>query len=282
MSEFNEIITSRQNKYISELCSLADRKARDKTRLFRFDGIKLASEALMHNVNIEYIVLDCEKADRVIAKVKQITGQDISLLPSSDIRVIYTSSELFSRISEEKSPEGIICVAKYIDNLHFKIYNKEDIKIKNNESVLILESVRDPSNVGAVIRSAAAMGADCIVMSEDCADIYNSKTVRSSMGTLFRMKIIRTDDLCNAIEVLKSAGRRVYAAALDRDALKLGSFKISANDCAVIGNEGHGLSQNVIRSCDRSVYIPMVDGVESLNATSAASIILWEFFGRRK
>ena len=150
---------------------------------------------------------------------------------------------------------------------------------------MLLESVRDPLNVGAIIRSAAALGVEHLILSDDCADIYHPRTLRAAMGPLFSMPITRVKDLPGSITALRAEGRRVYAAALDDTALSLGSpewtaeqgrNKDGAAPCAVIGNEGHGLSEAVIAACDRSVYIPMEAGTESLNAGVAAALLMWE------
>lgn len=141
---------------------------------------------------------------------------------------------------------------------------------------MLCESLRDPGNVGTVIRTAYAFGIDLLILSGDCADLYNAKTLRGSMGTLFSQRILRTDDLADTITLLQSKGRRVYAAALDENALQLGSFAFDKRDCAVIGNEGHGLSPRVLQVCSEKVYIPMAGDAESLNASVAASVLMWE------
>ena len=146
---------------------------------------------------------------------------------------------------------------------------------------MLLESVRDPSNLGAIIRSAAALGLDRLILSADCADIYSAKTVRASMGTLFSQRIDRTDALPAYIACLRQSGRRVFAAALDESAQQLGSFDVLPGDCAVIGNEGHGLSQDTIKACGQTVYIPMTDRAESLNAAVASALLMWEFGKQR-
>ena len=274
-----EIITSRQNRQVVRLVKLTDRKYRDAEQAFRFDGIKLLCEALANGVRIETVFLRASSADRLAERAETLGGYRAALeaLP----RVILEDT-LFDRVSEEKSPDGVICVAKYIDKIR-KIITINNIGEKSGqdfpgatERLCLLESVRDPSNIGAVIRSAAALGADRMVLSADCADLYNPKTVRASMGTLFRMRIDRTDDLPGYIRLLCKTGRRVFAAALDAEAVKLGSFTPEPGDCAVIGNEGHGLSPQVLNACSQTVYIPMREGVESLNAAVAASLFLWE------
>ena len=142
--------------------------------------------------------------------------------------------------------------------------------------ILLCESLRDPGNVGTVVRTAFAFGIDWLIFSRDCADLYNPKTLRGAMGTMFSQKILRTDDLPAAVSLLQSKGRRVYAAALDRHARQLGSFAFAPGDCVVIGNEGHGLSREMLEVCCEKVYIPMAGNAESLNASVAASVLMWE------
>lgn len=283
MEFFEEIITSGQNKYVSEARMLDEKKRRDSSRLFRFDGVKLLCEAILSGVELEYLLISDEKYESVFEKTKQTYNICREDMPC---RVIPVKQSVFEKISSEKAPEGVICVAKYIDKFHkfVKINNEGnfsyEMSVSQDERVLLLESVRDPQNIGAIIRSAAAMGADRIIMSADCADIYNSKTVRAAMGTLFRMKIDRVDSIPEAIRCLQADGRKVFAAALDDKAQRLGQATISPLDCILIGNEGHGLTSEAIQACDSTLYIPMKSGVESLNAAVAASVLLWEFFGR--
>jgi TrmH family RNA methyltransferase len=187
----------------------------------------------------------------------------------------------FEQLSDEKSPEGVICVAEYLENKHREV-SSEGLSADSDSKILLLESLRDPQNVGAVIRVAAAFGVDKIIMSRDCADIYSPKTLRAAMGTVFDVRIDRVDDLPLAVEKLRGYGRRVFAAALDRDSVKLGELEMKSGDCVVIGNEGHGLTNETVSACNGTVFIPMSDGVESLNAATAAAVLVWEFFGLGK
>lgn len=277
MTEGFEVIRSSQNKYISLARALGDKKGREKNKLFRFDGVKLACEAIKRGVKLSFIILDENTAEQVVERAEELYGIDIL---EGDFRIIVAESALFSRVSEEMAPEGIISVAEYISYLH-ESHATDELDIPREEKVVLLESVRDPQNVGAIIRAAAAFGADRIVMSRDCADIYNSKALRASMGSVFGMRVDRVDNIQKAILSLRSGGRRVFAAALDRESARLGELEISAGDCILIGNEGHGLSREAIEACDKTVFIPMTDGVESLNAATAAAVLMWEFFGSR-
>ncbi len=271
-----EIISSRQNQNVVLLCKLSDRKEREKTGLFRFDGVKLLGEALRNGVDLHALFFRASSCDALLSKLSEAQQAELSRLASPSFLL---SDALFDKISEEKSPEGVICVAKYIDKFQKKItiYNSDDFLKLKNEKIVLLESVRDPSNIGAIIRSAAAFGIDRLLISADCADIYHPKAVRASMGTLFSQAIDRTEDLPAAIRALRETGRRVYAAALDESALTLGTVPLQKGDCVVIGNEGHGLTESTAAACDGSIIIPMSNRAESLNAAVAASILMWEF-----
>jgi TrmH family RNA methyltransferase len=274
----SEIITSPQNKYVSLARGLANKKNREKEKKFRFDGVKLLCEAIKKGARISFVLAHESEWSSVVEKAESLYGikeKDI------DCPVVFVEKTLFERLSEEMAPEGIICVAEYEKDLHRIVGEEELLKYDLEDSILILESVRDPQNVGAIVRVAAAFGVDRILMSRDCADIYNSKTLRASMGTLFGTRIDRFADIPFAVRILRENGRRVFAAALERDSIKLGEFEIARGDCVIIGNEGHGLSEDTIKECDKTVFIPMAEGVESLNAATAAAVLVWEFFGSK-
>ncbi len=276
MDQNREIIRSRQNRSVVEICKLTDRRAREEQRKFRFDGIKLFIEALRGGVEICTVVLRESNEREIRCAVENACGEKAWTRPE---RFLILSDELFDRISEEKSPEGVICIAKYIDKIqkNITIYNSAEFFNMKNERIVLLESVRDPSNIGAIIRSAAAMGVDRLICSSDCADIYHPRAVRASMGTLFCQPIDRVTDLPAVIGALRGTGRRVFAAALNDEAQLLGSVEQKSGDCVVIGNEGHGLTTETIEACDGCVMIPMSNRAESFNAAVAASILMWEF-----
>ena len=270
----SEIITSRQNPGVKRASALLDKKTREFERLFRFDGAKLFSEAVAEELEIERVYISDNSAELIFSRV----GAELERL--GDGKVFFVADHVFEKMTEEKSPEGIITIAKYIDKSHksIKINNEEYIP-SANECVMLLESIRDPGNLGTMIRSAAALGIDRLVISSDCADIYNPKTIRAAMGGLFKLKIDKLSPSLNMaayIETLRKSGRRVFAAALDEGAVSLSELALAYGDCVVIGNEGHGLDKSTVEACDGSVIIPMNEGCESLNAAAAAVIFMWE------
>ena len=279
-----EIIASRQNRRIVELMKLDDRRAREKTRTFRFDGVKLLCEAIRRGVELEAVFLREGTALKVAERVQELYGYTLS---DAGCPIFGVEDSLFEKISQENAPDGVITVAKYIDKSHNSIiiYMEDENDLQKGAPLLLLESVRDPLNVGAIIRSAAALGVGRLIMSADCADVYHPRTLRAAMGPLFSMPITRVEDLPGTVTALRAGGRSIYAAALDDTAVCLGSADFDRERRghpvgAVIGNEGHGLSEAVIAACNRSVYIPMEADTESLNAGVAAALIMWEL-GRR-
>ncbi|MBQ8849249.1 MAG: RNA methyltransferase [Clostridia bacterium] len=269
-----EVITSRQNPKVKALLALSDKKGREKQGLFRFDGIKLFDDALGQCETV-CIILRHPLSEAVQRRVDSA----LSSGAVTEKELIYVSEGVFEKLTEESSPEGIITVARFLTELHRRSESAEvTARELSGKRILLAESLRDTGNVGTVMRSCAALGIDTLVMSSDCADLYNPKTVRSSMGALFRLPTlsVKKEDMPELVGALRAEGRRVYAAALRDDACRIGEFTLRDGDCFIIGNEGHGLSEELIEACDSAAIIPMREGNESLNAAAAATICIWE------
>ena len=276
MRKPQEIVTSRQNALVKLTASLADRKFREREGLFRFDGKKLLLEALDAALPLFAVLLRESDADTILSAAGERE------VPNG-CRAVILPDDLFDRISEEKAPEGVIGVAKRLDDRHKTAMAADAAAFAQALSggrALMLESVRDPGNLGTVIRSAAAFGVDLVVLSADCADLYHPRTIRAAMGTLFHTRVIVTRDFTAAVRHRTACGT-VYAAALDDSAVRLGEVNFGPNDTVIVGNEGHGLSAEVLETATKKIYIPMAEGVESLNAGVAASVLLWELYRGR-
>ncbi len=267
------VITSRNNPIVKMIASLSEKKSRNAERMFIAEGEKLTVEAIKSSLPVKYVIIKESKIDSILPNVK--AAFDKSLCQNAEI--IFFADTAFEKISTEKAPEGVITVIKYLD--FFKdsdIIYKEEFFIEEDERALILCSVRDPSNLGSVIRSAAAFGVKHVVLSSDCADIYNPKTVRSAMGSLFKIKVTRVQNLESFITASREVGRRVFAAELRDGALSIKDAGLSSTDIVMIGNEGHGIPENISAICTGSLYIPICANIESLNASVAAAIFMWE------
>lgn len=238
------MITSKQNSFIKEIRSLSDKKFRDKLNLYTVEGTKIVKEALGLKL----------PTCAVVGTEKGLTGLFVD-----GIRVEYVSEEVFSSISTEKSPQGVIAV----------IEKPENQVITPQCNCLLLDGVADPANVGAIIRTAAASGYNTVYLTEDCADQFSPKAVRSSMSGVFRVKTVRA----KVEELLSVINLPIYVA--DMCGENVFTHTPKGNFCLVIGNEGRGVSSALKNRADFTVSIPMENDVESLNAAVSAGLIMY-------
>ena len=270
---FDQIITSRNNQLVKWVASLHDKKGRAASRSFIAEGVKLTIEAIRAGLSVSHIFISSKVASEVLPSIEN----ELMAVRSDDTRIYLLEETAFAKISTEKAPQGVISVIKYLDfSINIDIINKEEFFLGRDERALVLCSVRDPSNLGAIIRSAVAFGVEHLVLSSDCADIYNPKTVRSSMGTMFKVKFSKVKGLEEFIAAARHNGRRVFAAELSSDAVSLKDVSVKRSDMFIIGNEGHGIPEEISSACNNSVYIPISDKAESLNAAVAAALFMWE------
>lgn len=185
------------------------------------------------------------------------------------------ADRVFAQVSDTKTPQGILCV---LEQFH---YTLPDLLKRKNPHLLLLEDLQDPGNLGTILRTAEGAGVDGIILSRGCVDLYNPKTIRSTMGSVYRMPFLYTETLADVLPVLGKKGIRTYAAHLqgqkdyDQEDYRTG--------CAfLIGNEGNGLSGELSRQADAWIRIPMKGKLESLNAAVAASILMYEVFRQRR
>lgn len=268
-----EILKSRQNPTVKWAASLCEKKNRDQYRVFMLEGEKLTFEAAEAGLEVTHIFIAESKSVNLLKRLNEsFCGEKYR-----DMMVIILQDDVFSKISTEKAPQGIISIIKYLDFFkELDIIYKEEFFLSKHERALALCSVRDPGNLGAVIRSAVAFGVDHIIVTNDTADIYNTKTLRSAMGSIFRVKITSVKSFSSFIKAARENGRRVFAAELTDKAVSLDGIDVNREDVFVIGNEGHGISSEISHECTASVFIPISKKTESLNASVAASIFMWE------
>lgn len=259
-------ITSRKNETVTRARLLStDKKERDTTGLFALEGYKLLEEAEQSGLCVRSVFF----TDKALASYAPL------LEKCSDASLYHVTDEVFEKLSTEAAPQGLYaCVQKPADvPLSAKSFAEG--------SLILLEDVQNPANLGAIVRSAFAFGFDRIVYTAASADPYSPKTVRAAMGSLFRIRAYRVDTLSEVISPLCENGNRVFCTLLSDTSVRLGDVSFLPSDSFVIGNEGHGASAETAKACSHSLYIPMKPGAESLNAASAASVVLWEAGMRR-
>lgn len=253
-------IVSCDNALIKSYSALRDRKAREKERLFIFEGHKLYTEAKENGVTPVSVLFTRSALERYPFLEREDRG-------------ILVSDRVYAKLTEDRAPEGVATVCEYLPS-------HAEYKRPEGKTLLFLCGIRDPGNVGTILRTAKAFGYPDVVMTSDCADVYSGKTIRASMGAVFTSKTYRADDITKAIEDYRRASYKVYATVLSDRAEPLNNVR-TENAVFVLGNEGHGLDKRVSDACSGDVIIPMKAGTESLNVSSAATVILWEAFRGR-
>ena len=256
MTGFKEI-TSKDNSLIKLVCELQrSSKVRDDYSLFVLEGLRICKDAFSNGIKFDKLIVShtaLEKYSEDIIKFSEISNEKI-LIPDS----------LFKKISETMSPQGIISVAQKP--------KKTEIDFKKGRFIG-LENLQDPSNLGAIARTAEALGVSGIIMSKNCCDPYSPKSLRASMGTLLRLPLIITE---NFAEDIKDFSLVSYACVVNSSALSINDVNFNDGCVVIIGNEANGLTEETVKSSDFEVTIPMKGKAESLNASVAASIAAWE------
>jgi len=262
-------ISSSQHHLIKRIRQLYQRKYREKYRQYLIEGIRIVEDALAGGAKIECILL-CDVLFRTENGKKLF--QDLS---ATDLKIYRVPEKLFRDISDTHTPQGIMAVLSYQE------FNYQDIIEKDQGFLILLDRIQDPGNLGTIIRTADAAGADAVLMSKGCVDLYNLKTIRATMGSGFHFPVLQ--DIGDTEEIICR--------------LKENDFKIISTDVnatqyyyeidyhgkivLVIGNEANGILPEVRRDSDSVVKIPIFGKAESLNASVAASIVMYEAVKQR-
>nr|WP_300005081.1 RNA methyltransferase [Tissierella sp.] len=260
-------ITSSKNAVIKEIKSLSRRKNRWREKLFIIEGIKIIEEALVSSVSIKHIffsdaLFEAEGGEDLFGRIK--------LLQST----IKLSRAVFNDITDIENPQGVLAIAE------FKERKMEDVFEIDNPSIIFLDGLNDPGNLGTIIRTADAFNIDAIVLGENSVDPYNSKVVRSTMGSIFRVPLYNCKNNDLFFKYIIENKINIITTSLSGDTLEKEIFKDSF--VAVIGNEANGVSQEILANSTKLVKIPMPGLAESLNAGVAASIIMYEAMRSRE
>jgi TrmH family RNA methyltransferase len=265
-----KFISSKNNELIVETAKLKDKKHRDKAGLFCVEGIKLFHEAVRateYGWQILYIIAVEETANEILAYIEDnISG--VENMPNDFF--IVTGREVYKKISSEEAFQGVMCVIRK---------PPDGISLSYQTPVIILDEVRDAGNAGTIVRTANALCRCEFIFSCGCADLYNSKTLRAAMGANFYQKVKICENLNNLkfeVEKLKENGYNILAAHLDKNSKSIRDIKFTVKTAVVFGNEGKGITSDILKLCGGKIIIPINENSESLNVSAAASIVLWE------
>ncbi len=252
-----KVIKSKDNALIKLVCALqGSAKARKNEGIFVLEGFRICSDALENGIEFSKLIIS-ETAE------KKYENELFDFYENAD-EIYKIPDSLFTKISDTKSPQGVIALVKMPSN---------NTEISKKGRYIALENLNDPSNLGAVSRTAEALGVSGIIISGDSVDPYSPKSLRASMGTLLRMPVIILNDFAGE---LKNSELKIYACVVDRDAKDINDVNFKDGSVLVIGNEANGLTDDLKQIADQEITITMRGKAESLNAATAAAISMWE------
>ncbi|AWB45934.1 rRNA methyltransferase [Paenibacillus sp. CAA11] len=258
-------ITSLQNARVKEWASLLEKKHRDKLHKYLVEGVHLVQEALKARLDIECVAYSLERGIP-----HELAGAAANALGTEWIGV---SEAVIAKCSDTKSPQPVFAVIRK------ERRTAESLLSKPNSLVVVLDGVQDPGNVGTIIRSADAVGADGVIIGAGCADIYGPKTIRATMGSLFHLPVIEAD-LAEVLPEAKAKGIRLAGTSLQA-ASSCYAYDFTGPVWLLFGSEGGGLSATALKLMDDALIIPMKGQAESLNVAMAASVLLYEALRQR-
>lgn len=260
-----EVITSNKNKKIKEISSLQkQKKARTESGCFCVEGVRIVCDVirsaseLIREIYLSESFREGANSEEIIRFAKE-----------SGTEVYIVRDDLFSAMCETVTPQGVLAVVRQPKTDYEKLINKE-----GSIKLLVLEDIQDPGNLGTMVRTAEAAGISGIIMSKGTVDIFSPKVTRSTMGSVFRVPFMYTENLCETLDLLRKDGIEVYAAYL-HGGVPYEEVAYSERAAVLIGNEGNGLSEEAVAHASRNVYIPMAGEVESLNAAIAAALMMF-------
>lgn len=256
-----EKITARTNERIKYAVRLGESASlRKEEGEFFLEGARLCSDAAETGIEIKQAFF----TSKALWKYADYT--DVIIAKSSICCEI--SAEVSQKLSDTENPQGVFCICKMKPDADKDFLNSKG-------KYLALENLQDPSNLGAVCRSAEALGLDGLIVSGGC-DVYNPKALRASMGSLLRMNVISAGNLAEVLEKANSTGMKTLASVPKSTATDIRKVSMDGGVICCVGNEGSGLSKEVIEKCTEQVTIPMSGRAESFNASAAAAILAWE------
>lgn len=259
------MISSTKNDQVKAVIELRKKaKARNEAGVFVVEGIRMVSELPGHRTEKLYVSEGFLKNRENEALLEKLPEYEI------------VTDTVFSAMSDTQTPQGVLALVRQYD------YGLADLlKGEGAAHLMILENIQDPGNLGTILRAGEGAGITGMIMSRDTVDIYNPKVIRSTMGSVFRVPFLYTDDLGETVKELKNRGIRLFAAHLDgKNNYEDEDYR--GNTGFLIGNEGNGLTKELSALADTWVKIPMAGSVESLNAAIAASILMFETARQRR
>ncbi len=262
-----EIITGMTNAKVKSAVNLEQKKYRDKHKLFILEGLRNAEMVQDKKADVKM----CFCTEKML-KNPRAAALIQSLEQNTACSVYQVSDNIYAKLSDTKSPQGLMLIVKQ-NSVDMEELNH---RVKENSFFLVLDRLQDPGNIGTIIRTADAMGADGIICLNGTADVFSPKVVRSAMGSLFNLPICIKASEENLSEFALKNNLKVYASALEKEAKAVWDIDYKKSCIVILGNEANGVSDSLLKLSDEKIYIPMKGNAESLNVANAAAMIIYE------
>ena len=255
-----QVISSKDNELVKHIKKLKDKKYRDENNEYIIEGVKLIEEAVKENAKIKKVII-CEDTTRTYEIPTNI------MLGIAKYECVYVTDKIFSFITQVTNPQGIMAIVEK---------NTKGQEIDYTQDIIIaLDDVQDPGNLGTILRTVDSIGLNQIIVSKGTVDAFNSKVVRSTMGAIFRINIIEVENLQEAIKTMRKHHFKLLVTSLQTTK---SIYDIDfTKKIIVIGNEANGVSKEIQDMADEKAKIPMLGKAESLNASVAAGIVMYEY-----
>ncbi len=276
------MITSVNNTRIKKVAALSQKaRERRQEKLYIVEGIKMFLEAPEDEIVEIYISenLDSpactEKIERLCRKPETSSDRRSDAAARALPYCETVTEEVFRKMSDTQTPQGILCV------MRMKEYSIDRMLSAPAPFLMILEDLQDPGNLGTILRTGEGAGINGVILSRESADIYNPKTIRSTMGSIYRIPFVYVSSIKEALQQLQQKNVRTYAAHL-AGKLWYDEADYTGGTAFLIGNEGNGLKKETADLADTYIKIPMEGKVESLNAAMASGILMYEVSRQRR
>lgn len=262
----DSIISSESNSQIKEIIKLQKQaRERKKTKKFIVEGIKMVLEAInFKKLDKMYV------SESAFEKTAQNIGKKLE-----EISYEIVSDNVFKQISDTVTPQGVLAVVNMPE------YDIKDILSDEKKSWVLLDDLRDPGNLGTIVRTSEGAGMSGVIMSRESVDLFNPKVVRSTMGAIFRVPFCYVDSLNDVIAQINNCGYEVYATAMEGSKV-YDQVDYTKGAAFVIGNEANGVSDEVLKKASARIRIPMEGKLESLNAAVSAAIVMYEIARQKR
>ncbi len=261
------MITSESNPIVKHVKGLQNKKNRIKYNQFVIEGLRFLQEALQHQVSIEYILYSDG-----LKKIKG--GDELFSEIEGKYNLYHLSDSLMEKLSETETPQGLMAV------VNIPQIPLNQLTVDGNIFLVILDRVQDPGNMGTIIRTAEGAGVNAVLLTKGSVDPYNSKTLRATMGAVFHFPVIQLDNNEELIDFLKQHQIQLIATHLDTTNT-YDQINYKGNIALLIGNEANGIQDEFLNHADKTVKIPIVGKIESLNASVAAGILIYKALEKR-